>query len=144
MRGLPIGLAAGEVLYNGANAGRNVFTTNPGAPDQQLELVVYPATASINVNVEGGAKSTDAQLVLLPETHDAQDPQQDARAIKADSEGRGTFTNLLAGKYRVFAFLPNAAWRTDQTFVRQLISGKDVEVSNAAAPNVEVKLTHLE
>jgi hypothetical protein len=120
-----------------------VFTTNPRAPDQRLELVIYPATASISVNVEGGAKSADVQLVLLPAVHDAQDPQQDARAVKADSEGRGTFANLLAGKYRVFAFSPNAAWRTDPAFAQQMISGKDIDVPNDAAQKLEVKLTQL-
>ena len=143
VRGLPRDLAAGEVLYNGAKAGRNGFTTNPGAPGQSLEVVIYPATASISVTVEGGAKSADSQLVLLPEVHDGLDLMWDPLVVKADSEGRGTFANLLAGKYRVFAFSPNAVWRTDPAFAQQLISGQDVDAPPDAVQSVDVKLTQL-
>ncbi len=141
---LPKGLGVGEVIYNGARAKRGVITLNPGAPDQKLEVVLYPATASISLTVEGGSKAADAQLVLLPEDPDPQDPQLDARATKADSEGRGSFAGLLAGKYRVFAFVPDAAWRTDPSFAQQLIAGKDVEVSKDSAQNIEVKLSRLQ
>lgn len=141
---LPKGLGVGEVLYNGAKAKQGVITLNPGAPDQRLEVVLYPATASISLTVEGGSKAADAQLVLLPEDPDPQDPQLDARAGKADSEGHGQFAGLIAGKYRAFAFAPNAAWRTDPSFAQQLIAGKDVEVSKDSAQNIEVKLSRLQ
>ena len=141
---LPIGLGVGEVIYNGAKAKQSVITLNPGAPDQRLDVVLYPATASISLTVEGGSKAADAQLVLLPEDPDPQDPQLDAQVGKADSEGRGRFAGLIAGKYRLFAFAPNAAWRTDPSFGRQLIAGKDVEVSKDSAPNIEVKLSQLQ
>ncbi len=143
-RYLPKGLGVGEVIYNGAKAKQGVITLNPGAPDQRLEVVLYPATASISLTVEGGSKAADAQLVLLPEDPDPQDPQLDARAAKADSEGRASFAGLLAGKYRVFAFAPNTAWRTDPSFAQQLIAGKDVEVSKDSAQNIEVKLSRLQ
>ena len=140
----PKGLGVGEVIYNGAKEKQGVITLNPGAPDQRLEVVLYPATASISLTVEGGSKAADAQLVLLPEDPDPQDPQVDARAAKADSEGRASFAGLIAGKYRVFAFAPNAAWRTDPSFAQQLIAGKDVEVSKDSAQNIEVKLSRLQ
>ena len=144
VQGLPIGIAIGELRYNGAKAGRSVMTTNPGAPDQRLEVVLRPATGSLNVTVEGGAKSADAQLVLLPEAHDGLDLMWDPRLVKADSEGRGSFANLLAGKYRVFAVAPKATWRTDPAFVQQMIPAQDVEVSNGSTQSVEVKLTQLQ
>lgn len=142
--GLPKGLAVGEVRYNSSKTGRNFFVMNLGAPDQRLEIVLRPATASISVSVEGGAKFADSQLVLRPEPYDELDLPQETQIVKADSEGRGSFTNLLAGKYRVFAFPPDAAWRTDSAFVQHLISGKDVDVSNDATQNVEVKLTQMQ
>jgi hypothetical protein len=142
--GLPKGIAVGGLRYNGAKAGRNVMTTNPGAPDQQLGIVLYPATASISVTVEGGAKSADSQLVLLPEAREELDWAWDPRVITADSEGHGSFANLLAGKYRAFAFPPKATWRTDPAFAQQMIQGKDVEVSIGSSQSVEVKLTQLQ
>ena len=141
--GLPKGLAVGEVRYNGARTGRNVFAMNLGAPSQQLEIVLRSTTASISITVEGGAKFADSQLVLRPEPYDELDPQQETQTVKADSDGRGTFTDLIAGKFRVFAFPPDAAWRTDPSFVQNMIVGKDVEVSNEATQSVEVKLTQL-
>ena len=120
------------------------MTTNPGAPDQRLEVVLLPATGSLSVTVEGGAKSADSQLVLLPDVQGGLDLMWDPRAVKADSEGHGSFANLLAGKYRVFAFVPRATWRTDPAFVQQMIAAQDVEVSNGAAQIVEVKLTQLQ
>jgi hypothetical protein len=144
VQGLPKGIAVGELRYNGARAGRNLMTTNPGAPDQRLEVVLLPATGSLSVTVEGGAKSADSQLVLLPDVQGGLDLMWDPRAVKADSEGHGSFANLLAGKYRVFAFVPRATWRTDPAFVQQMIAAQDVEVSNGAAQIVEVKLTQLQ
>lgn len=144
MQGLSKGIAVGELRYNGAKAGRSVMTTNPGAPDQQVEIVLYPATASISVTVEGGAKSADSQLVLLPAAREELDWAWDPRVVTADSEGHGSFANLLAGKYRAFAFPPKATWRTDPAFVQQMIPGKDVEVSIGSAQSLEVKLTQLQ
>ena len=144
VQGLPKTLALGALAYNGATSPRADVSLNSGALDQRLELVLYPATASIAVSVEGGQKAAGAQLVLLSEAHDPEDPQGDARTIPADAEGRGTFANLLAGKYRVWAFPANAAWRTDSSFVRQTVAGTDVDLSQDGKQNVEVKLSSFQ
>jgi hypothetical protein len=96
------------------------------------------------VSVEGGAKAAGAQLVLLPEERDNEDPQQDAIVVKADAEGRGTFSKLLAGKYEAFAFAPEATWRTDAAFARHAVMGVNVELNAGNSRAVEVKISRLD
>jgi hypothetical protein len=141
--GLPDTLAVGEVFYNSSRAGRKTFVMNPGAPDQRLEVVLHPATGSINVTVAGGEKATDSQLVLRPEPYNELDPNQEAQTITADSDGRGAFAHLLAGKYRLFAFPPGVAWRTNSAYVQKTVSGMDVDVGNDATQTVEVKPSEI-
>jgi hypothetical protein len=140
----PDGFKVGEVLYNGTHARGGVFAFEPGALDQKLELVLHPATATIQISVEGGTQAAGARLVLLPEERDGDDPQQDARETTADGNGRGAFSPLLAGKYRVFAFAPDLAWRTDAAFARQAVSGVEVELNAGNSRSVEVKVSRLE
>ena len=69
---------------------------------QKLELVVYPATASAQVSVTSGSHpAKDAQVALFPEEYDIEDPQSGVRTTRTDANGHVTFSNLVAGKYRL-------------------------------------------
>lgn len=139
MGGLP-GVGVSEVRYNGHRSGRSTFSYQPGAPEQHLELVLAPATASLQVRIEDGAKSAGWELALLMEPLDSpDDPGLEASNSFADDEGRAGFTGLLAGKYRIAAFPPNVPWRTDPILLGQLTSGQTVELSEGASVSVEVK-----
>jgi hypothetical protein len=143
---LPSGLALGEVRYNGSRQPRGLITLNRGALDQKLELVLYPATASIQVSVADGTRpAKDAQVVLLAEDYDQEDPQRDVKTAQTDSSGLATFPKLIAGKYRVLAFGPDAAWRTTPA-LRNLVTtaAKVVYVGTGASAAAEVKLTAVE
>ncbi|MGC4054013.1 MAG: carboxypeptidase-like regulatory domain-containing protein [Paludibaculum sp.] len=143
---LPAGLALGEVRYNGHRQPRGYLTLNRSALDQKLELVLYPATASIRVSVtEGMHPAKDAQVVLLAEDYDPEDPQRDAKTAQADSDGHAAFSKLIAGKYWVLAFGPDAAWRSSPA-LRELArtAAKVVEVGTGASAGTDAKLTAIE
>ncbi len=143
---LPAGLAVGAVRYNGSRQPRGLMTLNRSALDQKLELVLYPATASIQVSVmEGTRPAKDAQVALLAEDYDQEDPQREVKTAQTDANGRATFSNLIAGQYRVLAFAPDAAWRTTPA-LRSLVktSAKIVDLAKGAAATVELKLTTIE
>jgi hypothetical protein len=144
MSGLPSGIGVSEMRYYGHRSGRNTFTFQPEAPEQHLELVLAPATASLQVRVEDGAKSAGWELALLSEPPDSVDAAGlEASNSFADEEGRASFMGLLAGKYRIAAFPPNVPWRTDPILLRQLTSGQTVELSEGASVSVEVKRASL-
>lgn len=135
------GMAVGEVRYNGSLAERGVVTLNAGALEHKLELVIWPATASIAVTARQGMKAgADAQLVAVREPIDGEDPQADALITRADGEGRGRFENLTAGKYRVLAFPADANWRTDGRLAERLVQATVVEVDVGGAQMAEVKV----
>lgn len=143
---LPSGLALGEVRYNGSRQPRGLITLNRGALDQKLELVLYPATASIQVSVTDGTRpAKDAQVVLLAEDYDQEDPQRDVKTAQTDANGLAAFPKLIAGKYRVLAFGPDAAWRTTGS-LRNLVrtAAKVVEVGTGGSAAVDVKLTAVQ
>jgi hypothetical protein len=138
--GLRSGLALNEVHYNGARAGSHSFTFQPGAPSHRLELILAPATASLQVRIEDGVKSAGWEVVLLREPEEESErPDTSASNALADDDGRASFTGLLAGTYRVAAFPENTPWRNDPLLLRQLTSGQRVEIATGAAVSVEVK-----
>ena len=135
------GMQVGEVRYNGNPVERGVVTLNAGALGHQVDLVIWPATASIAVTARQGMKAgADVQLVALREPIDDSDPQADALLVQADGEGRGTFSNLLPGKYRLLALSPGANWRTDGRLAERLTGATVVEVGIGAAQAVELKV----
>jgi len=143
---LPAGLALGEARYNGSRQPRGLITLNRGALEQKLELVLYPATASIQVSVmEGTRPAKDAQVALLAEDYDQEDPQREVKTAQTDANGLATFPKLIAGKYRVLAFGPDAAWRTTPS-LRNLVrtAAKVVDVATGASAAADVKLTAVE
>ena len=138
--GLPPGLAAAEVLYNGARVPRRVFTLNPGALTQKLEVVLKPATASLSVSVRDGSDpAPNSIVVLLPEDYDPADPQASARALAADATGHATFVRLLAGKYKVLAYPPGTAWRTLSSLAPQVFAASEIILTKGAAASLDVK-----
>lgn len=143
--GLPKATAICGLNYNGAKADRNVLTLNPAAIDQVVNLSLCVAAAAIAVTATDGAKAAaGAQLVLLPDPPDLQDLQSEARQVKADEQGQGTFANLVPGRYRVFAFPANSDWRSDPLFERQVVLGSAIEVSPDSIANLTVRLSNLQ
>jgi len=137
--GLPHGVALGEVVYNGVRTGSDSFTLNPSAPGQQLEVVLAPATSAINAEVEGGAKASGWEIVLVSEKVDLADPWVQPPYKNADAEGRATFSGMAAGKYYLSAFPPGAAWRSDPMLSRQLKTGQEIDLAGDSTVTVEVK-----
>jgi 5-hydroxyisourate hydrolase-like protein (transthyretin family) len=140
----PEGYKVGEVRYNGVRARSGVFTFSGGALDQRLELILDPATSSLDVSVDGGTKAAGVQVVLLPEEYDNQDPTEYVQLAEADSGGHAKFSGLLAGKYEVYAFAPDAHWRTGADFARHTLQSVNVELSTGGSRAVEVKISRLE
>lgn len=117
LKGLPETLVICDMSYNGGKAAWRVLTPSMGALDHNIEITVCPATASISLTARDGLKpSSDVQFILVPDPSDPSAPYKDVKTVRADSEGRGTFSNLLAGKYRVTAVPNNANWRTTSSF----------------------------
>ncbi|HEY3444676.1 MAG TPA: carboxypeptidase-like regulatory domain-containing protein [Paludibaculum sp.] len=106
--GYPKGMDVGEVRYNGNTVPGRVFTLEPSAVVQKVELVVHPATASIGVST----KAAKATVVAVRVPWDGDDWQFEAKMVECDAEGRGTISGLLAGTYRVLAFPAGMAWRS--------------------------------
>jgi hypothetical protein len=138
------GLALNEVCYNGTCDSSDAFTLQPGAPSHRLELILAPATASLQVHIEDGTKSAGWEVALLRESGEQSEvPGLSASNTIADDDGRATFEGLLAGKYRVAAFPTNMPWRNDPLLSRQLTSGQTVEIATGATVSVEVKRTSM-
>jgi hypothetical protein len=138
---MPKGMALGEVRYNGNVAERGLVTLNAGALDHKLELVLWPATASIAVMARQGTKAgADALLAAWREPADPSDPLVGFSFAIADGEGRGTLAGLMAGKYRVLAFPPESEWLTDARLAEHLARAKVVELEVGGAQMVEVKV----
>ncbi|WP_321473820.1 hypothetical protein [uncultured Paludibaculum sp.] len=143
---LPSGLSVGEVRHNGSRQPRALITPNRAAADQKLELVVYPATASAQVSVTSGSHpAKDAQVALFPEEYDIEDPQSGVRTTRTDANGRTTFSNLIAGKYRLLAFSPEAAWRTSPS-LRNLVAtaARVIDLAAGASVSADLKQTDIE
>jgi len=134
-RGYAKGVAVGEVRYNGKVAPGGVFTVEPGALAQTVELVIHPATASIGVTTKGAK----AAVVAVREPYDREDWQAEAKSAECDAEGRGTISGLLAGTYRVLAFPAGLAWRTAGG-VLMLEAAAKVEVGVGASVNVSLDM----
>lgn len=139
--GLPAGFSVGRYLYNGAVSRQPVVRLSAAASKHVLELVVEPATGSVDVTVVGGKRAAGSQVVLLPEDHEAEEPDRQALVRTADPEGHAVFNGLLAGRYRAFVFPGGSAWRTDSNFGSQSMAGLPVEVRTAAKVAVELKVS---
>lgn len=140
VRGLPKGMAVGEVRYCGQPAAGGVFAINPSALEQQLEVVVWQATASLQVTVRRGTKAEpEADVVAFREPFEASNAR-DSKKAAADAEGRALLANLLAGRYRVFAVPKATAWRTDPRLDGWLTGATLVELSTGASKALELKV----
>ncbi len=131
--GYPKGMDVGEVRYNGNAVPGRVFTLEPSAVAQKVELVIHPATASIAVST----KAAKATVVAVRVPWDGDDWQFEAKSAECDAEGRGTISGLLAGMYRVMAFPAGVAWRTAGG-VLMLEAAPKVEVGVGASVNISL------
>jgi hypothetical protein len=133
--GYPKGMDVGEVRYNGNAVPGRVFTLEPSAVVQKVELVIHPATASIGVST----KAAKATVVAVREPWDGNDWQFEAKVAECDAAGRGTISGLLAGTYRVLAFPAGVAWRSVGG-VLMLEAAPKVEVGVGASVNLTLDM----
>lgn len=138
---LPRATAIGEVRYNGKPVPRAEFDINPGALDHSLEIVLWPATASIQVSARRGLHpAAGAQFIALRQPIDPSDPQNGAITEQADNEGKAIFTRLLAGTYLLLAVAPDVPWRTDGQLAQRLTSARKLELETGSAQSVELEV----
>ncbi len=138
---LPKGYKVSEVRYNGSPGDWTVIEVKPGEERHVLDIVLRPAGSSVQVRVTDGSKAVAGAMVAL-----AREPVTEvslsytAQPGTTDSEGNASFTNLLAGKYRVAAFAPGMMWRDDPGLAATMSNAQQVVVGPNASATVEVRV----
>ena len=97
-----------EIRYNGVVMADGMITPVPGAPAQDLEIVLDDQPATITGTVRDGDKPVSKPFVLvLKWPFTAGDPLLNSEHPAADDQGRFQISGLAPGEYRVIALTKN-------------------------------------
>jgi hypothetical protein len=144
--GMPKNYYVKEVLYNGSRGAGRIFAFNPGAIEQDLEIVCSDRSGALSGTVrdEGGNAIGNAKVLLAPWPANivSQFPY-DATETDADSSGHFAFTGLTPGNYRVIAVPPAARPKLEEPgiLVNLFAATDPVEIGEAAAAYRNVALS---
>jgi hypothetical protein len=139
----PKGYKIAEVRYNNALAEWVTFEVDPAADRQHLEIILRPASSSIQVTVtDGNRPVAGAAVSVVREPITETSLQMTARPELTDSEGRAAFKDLLAGKYRVIAFPGDALWRDDSQLPAKVAAAQQVVLAPSAAATVQIRISN--
>jgi protocatechuate 3,4-dioxygenase beta subunit len=139
--GLPKGYKIAEVRYNNIPGDWMTFKVERGEERHLLEIVARPATSSVQVTVTDGSRPVAGAMVsLVREPVTETSLVYTARPATTDSEGRTTFADLLAGKYRVIAFPEGTLWRDDPGLASKIAHAQQVVLTPNNTSNIQIRV----
>jgi len=97
-----------EIRYNGVLMADGMVTPVPGAPAQNLEIVLDDKPATITGTVRDGDKPVSKPFVIVVKWPFAEgDPLLNSERPAGDDQGRFQISGLAPGEYRVIALTKN-------------------------------------
>ncbi|MDX2268461.1 MAG: carboxypeptidase-like regulatory domain-containing protein [Bryobacter sp.] len=142
LKGLPEGWALKEIRVANRILPSLKLDLKPGIEQQQLELVVGRADATLRVKVKDGFDAGGPSNVLLvPIRDDMAWSVRNAQQAFADSSTDAVLSGLLPGRYLVLAYPVGAPWRNLILGPSALQGAQEIELKSSATATAEVQIS---
>jgi hypothetical protein len=139
VQGLGGGYYVKEIRYNGVAMANSMVTPVPGAPAQNLEIVLDDQPATITGSVRDGDKPVSSPLIVAvkwPFTEG--DVPVSGDGLKGDKDGRFQISGLAPGEYRLMAF--NKIVRITELSSQLLNRAERVTLERGSLKDISLKL----
>jgi Carboxypeptidase regulatory-like domain len=139
VQGLGGGYYVKEIRYNGVAMADGMVTPVPGAPAQNLEIVLDDQPATITGSVRDGDKPVSSPFIVAvkwPFTEG--DVPVSGDGLKGDRDGRFQISGLAPGEYRLMAF--NKIVRITELSSQLLNRAEKVTLERGSLKDVSLKL----
>ncbi len=139
VRGLDGRYYVKEIRYNGLVMADGIVTPIPGAPVQNLEIVLDDQPATITGSVRDGDKPVSKPFVLVVKWPFAEgDPLLNSERPAADEQGRFQISGLAPGEYRVIALSRSIV--NTQISNQLLNHAEKITLERGSVQNVSLKI----
>jgi hypothetical protein len=144
--GLPSGLYAEAILYNGSRIAGDEFTLNGFAMSQDLDIVCSANFGIVSGKIVIAHDESDheaSDIFLIPWPNDGVAYPSQLTEVRGDSSGAFMFSPVRPGHYKVLA-VPSGSrqkWEAPFRIMQTLPGASDVDVAQGSASSVSVART---